>query len=277
MLGSGRQSTRLSLIVCRSIVDTRVFNWAWISPSVWGRMFAAFVKRRAGARKPLPMKPASTAPMSVISSVGHGIRQSLSSRSWQSRLGCPQESCSIEDCRKRLGSFQTYGFFVTLPRVGQEPSSLRLKLRSQAALADQLGIPQQTLAHYEVARARIAASLLPRVAELLDLSFDELLMGQPTIRIPGKRGPASRLEQQLDAISQLPKARQKIVSEVLDAMLAQHAGQANGQEAIASCPSQPLIAALRMNNTGPASTPRPLAEPFSGSLRDRPAPAVIHC
>ena len=38
-----------------------------------------------------------------------------------------------------------------------------------------------------------------------------------------RRGPASRLEQQLDALSQLPKARQKVVSQVLDAMLAQHA------------------------------------------------------
>lgn len=101
---------------------------------------------------------------------------------------------------------------------------------TQQTLADQLGIAQQTLAHYEVARARIAASLLPRIAVLLDLSLDELLMGQPTIRIPGKRGPASRLEQQIDAVTRLPKASQKAVSQVLDAMIAQHMGNA-GQEA----------------------------------------------
>lgn len=95
---------------------------------------------------------------------------------------------------------------------------------TQQALADQLGIAQQTLAHYEVGRIRIVASLLPRVAELLDLSLDELLVGTPIVRLPGKRGPASRLQQQLDSISQLPRARQRVVSEVLDAMLAQHAG-----------------------------------------------------
>jgi len=95
---------------------------------------------------------------------------------------------------------------------------------TQAALAEQLGIAQQTLAHYEVARARIAASLLPRVAELLDLSLDELLVGRPTIRLPGKRGPASRIEQQIDAVTRLPKASQKAVWQVLDAMIAQHAG-----------------------------------------------------
>ena len=104
---------------------------------------------------------------------------------------------------------------------------------TQAQLADQLGIAQQTLAHYEVARARIAADLLPRLAELLDLSFDELLVGQPTIRAPGKRGPASRLQQQLDALARLPRAEQRAVSTVLDAVLAQHGGRP-GQEASAT-------------------------------------------
>lgn len=100
---------------------------------------------------------------------------------------------------------------------------------TQQALADQLGIAQQTLGHYEVARARIAADLLPQLAKLLDLSLDELLMGQPTVRIPGKRGPASRLEQQLDAITRLPKVKQRIVAELIDSVIvktemeAQHA------------------------------------------------------
>lgn len=95
---------------------------------------------------------------------------------------------------------------------------------TQQALADQLGVSQQTLAHYEVGRVGVGAPLLPKLAELLDLSFDELLIGQPTMRLPGKRGPASRLEQQLDAVTRLPKARQKFVVEMLDTVLAQHAG-----------------------------------------------------
>ena len=71
--------------------------------------------------------------------------------------------------------------------------------------------------------------MLPRLSELLDLSFDEILLGHPTVRIPGKRGPASRLEQQLDAVTRLPKAKQKIVAELLDSVIvkaqmeAQHA------------------------------------------------------
>lgn len=100
---------------------------------------------------------------------------------------------------------------------------------TQQALAEALGIAQQTLGHYEVARARIAADLLPKLADALDISLDELLKGQPTVRLPGKRGPASHLEQQLDAVTRLPKAKQKIVAELLDSVIvkaqmeAQHA------------------------------------------------------
>lgn len=93
---------------------------------------------------------------------------------------------------------------------------------TQQQLADALGISQQTLAHYEVGRVGVGAPMLPRLSELLDLSFDEILLGHPTVRIPGKRGPASRLEQQLDAIARLPKAEQRAVSTLLTAVLAQH-------------------------------------------------------
>ena len=93
---------------------------------------------------------------------------------------------------------------------------------TQVQLAERLGVAQQTLAHYEVGRVRIAASMLPILAEMLDQSIDEMLMGHPSARTPGRRGPASRLQQQLDAISQLPRAKQRFVVEMLDTVLAQH-------------------------------------------------------
>ena len=87
---------------------------------------------------------------------------------------------------------------------------------------------RQTLAHYEVGRARMPASMLPTVARLLTLSLDEL-MGQALPRAArgnsttrsGKRGPASRLEQQIQAVAQLPKTKQQFVSQMLDTVLAQ--------------------------------------------------------
>jgi hypothetical protein len=76
-----------------------------------------------------------------------------------------------------------------------------------------------TLAHYEGGRLRLPVSLLPELTRTLGLSADELL-GQSTTR-HSKRGPTSKLQQQIDAISQLPKARQRFVSEMLDTVLAQ--------------------------------------------------------
>ena len=96
---------------------------------------------------------------------------------------------------------------------------------TQQQLADQLGLPQQTLAHYEVGRTRFPASMLPALARMLTLSLDELL-GQPLPKAGAqrrgtKRGPSSRLHQQIDAIVQLPKAKQQFVSQMLDTVLAQ--------------------------------------------------------
>lgn len=95
---------------------------------------------------------------------------------------------------------------------------------TQQALADQLGVPQQTLAHYEVGRTRFPASMLPTLARLLTMSLDEL-MGHAVapVKRGTKRGPTSRLHQQIDAVEQLPKAKQQFVSQMLDTVLAQGA------------------------------------------------------
>src|SRR5688572_2973292 len=46
---------------------------------------------------------------------------------------------------------------------------------SQQALADALGLAQQTIAHYEGGRIRMPISLLPEVAQLFGVTTDELL------------------------------------------------------------------------------------------------------
>jgi transcriptional regulator with XRE-family HTH domain len=105
-------------------------------------------------------------------------------------------------------------------RIAQARKSQNI---TQQQLAEQLGIAQQTLAHYEVARARVPASMLPILAQLLTLSLDELI-GTPLPKRRGKRGPTSRLQQQIEAVEQLPKTKQQFVSQMLDTVLAQ-AGQ----------------------------------------------------
>lgn len=108
---------------------------------------------------------------------------------------------------------------------------------TQQALADALGISQPQLASYEVGRRRVPVSMLPRLARLLNTRIEVLIgeddgSGTPaaTVQRRTRRGPVSRLEQQLNAITRLPKARQKFVSDMLDTVLAQH-GAHTGQEA----------------------------------------------
>jgi transcriptional regulator with XRE-family HTH domain len=89
---------------------------------------------------------------------------------------------------------------------------------TQVELAKVLGVAQQTMAHYEGGSARIAVAMLPTIARVLGLSIEELI-GEPPK--PGKRGPAPKLQQQMEKITQLPKPKQRFVMEMLDAVIQQ--------------------------------------------------------
>jgi transcriptional regulator with XRE-family HTH domain len=90
---------------------------------------------------------------------------------------------------------------------------------TQQQVADKLGIPQQTYANYEVAYARIHASMLPVLGQMLGLSPEELLGHDPKPTF--KRGPVSRLDQQIERIRKLPRVEQQVLMEMLDGILAQ--------------------------------------------------------
>ena len=109
-------------------------------------------------------------------------------------------------------------FFVNL---GERIATLRRASNiTQVQLAEALGVSQQTLQSYEVGRRRLPVSALPVVASTLAVSLEELF-GTETKVAPGKRGPVSRLHQQIDAVAQLPKAKQQFVAEMLRNVLGQ--------------------------------------------------------
>lgn len=76
--------------------------------------------------------------------------------------------------------------------------------------------------HYEGGTLRVAVALLPPLARALDLTLEEVVgeEGKPS-RTRGKRGPAPKIQQQLEQIEALPKAKQRAIAQVLDSMLAQ--------------------------------------------------------
>jgi transcriptional regulator with XRE-family HTH domain len=88
-------------------------------------------------------------------------------------------------------------------------------------LAETLGIAQQTMAHYEAGSVRVAIAMLPLLAKTLDTSIEELIGTEPTTKAAAKRGPAPKIQQQLERVSTLPPPKQRAIAQVLDSMLAQ--------------------------------------------------------
>jgi transcriptional regulator with XRE-family HTH domain len=90
---------------------------------------------------------------------------------------------------------------------------------TQTQLAEVLGLTQQMVASYEVGRRRVPVSLLPKIATALAVSV-EALIGQGRTA-PSKRGPPPKLQQQMERIQRLPRAKQRLVLQMLDGVLAQ--------------------------------------------------------
>ncbi len=108
--------------------------------------------------------------------------------------------------------------------LGERIASLRKANNvTQVQLAEALGVSQQALQSYEVGRQRIPVSALPVVANTLSVSLDELF-GSEQKATRSKRGPVPQW-QQLEAVAQLPKAKQRFVIEMLQTVLAQAAAR----------------------------------------------------
>jgi transcriptional regulator with XRE-family HTH domain len=102
---------------------------------------------------------------------------------------------------------------------------------TQVQLADTLGISQPQLAFYEVGKRRVPVSMLPGLAKALGVPVEALIADNeatslaPTSPRRTRKGPVSKLEQQFDAVTKLPKGEQRIVARFLDTMIA---GSATG-------------------------------------------------
>lgn len=109
-------------------------------------------------------------------------------------------------------------FFVAM---GGRIAQLR-KERSltQTQLAETLGVAQQTLQAYEAGARRIPVSTLPLVARTLEVSLEELF-GEAAKPARNRRGPVPQWQEHLEAISRLPRARQRFVTQMLETVLAQ--------------------------------------------------------
>ena len=104
-------------------------------------------------------------------------------------------------------------------KLGKRVAELRKELgMTQAQLAEALGISQQLIAAYETGSRKIPASMLTTLSKLFAVSLEQLV-GIATL--PAKRGPASTLQRQIEQIGLMPRAKQKFITEMLDALIKQ--------------------------------------------------------
>jgi transcriptional regulator with XRE-family HTH domain len=109
------------------------------------------------------------------------------------------------------------GFFVELgSRIAQRRKDSHL---TQVQLAETLGVSQPTMNAYELGQRRVPVSALPVLAKALGVGLEELLGESQTAT--KKRGPTPKLQRQVERLSQLPKAQQRVVMQMLDGVLAQ--------------------------------------------------------
>jgi transcriptional regulator with XRE-family HTH domain len=108
---------------------------------------------------------------------------------------------------------------VFFKQLGKRVAELRKELGiTQMQLAEQLGISQQLIAAYEAGSRKIPASMLPILAKLFAVSLEELTGME---KLPAKRGPASILQRQIEQIGMMPRAKQKFITEMLEALIKQ--------------------------------------------------------
>jgi len=103
--------------------------------------------------------------------------------------------------------------------LGKRVAALRKELGiTQVQLAESLGISQQLIAAYEAGARKIPASLLPTLAKLFAVTLEQLVGIEER---PTKRGPASTLQRQIEQIGLMPRAKQKFITEMLEALIKQ--------------------------------------------------------
>jgi transcriptional regulator with XRE-family HTH domain len=88
---------------------------------------------------------------------------------------------------------------------------------TQIELATKVGVLQSIISDYETARLRIHPTMLGKLAEVLQVTTDELL---GRVRIPKQPPVNRRFLRRLQALDKLPKRDQDALLRTIDAFLA---------------------------------------------------------
>jgi len=101
--------------------------------------------------------------------------------------------------------------------IGERIAKFRKEQKlTQEQLAQKLGVKQQVIANYEIARRRVPLPFLLEISEALLVDIEDLLGLEKKSK---KRGPIPKLKRRLEVIQKLPPEKQKLACDVLDSII----------------------------------------------------------
>ncbi|MCF7731341.1 MAG: helix-turn-helix domain-containing protein [Akkermansiaceae bacterium] len=89
---------------------------------------------------------------------------------------------------------------------------------SQAQLGEAVGVPARSITFYERKTRSVPSHLVPRFAEALSCTVEEVLGIKPPKAV-AKRGPTSKIQQLAEDLSKLPKSKQRLIVQMLEGFL----------------------------------------------------------
>jgi transcriptional regulator with XRE-family HTH domain len=109
--------------------------------------------------------------------------------------------------------------------IGERIAQARIKLGlSQRALAEKLGITQQSVTALERRESIPRSDTLLKLCDVLGVTANDLLGMDSQGKKPASRG---RLHQTFETLGQLPRRKQAKILDVVEALLAQEEAQAS--------------------------------------------------
>ena len=106
------------------------------------------------------------------------------------------------------------------PAFGKRMAAFRTaKGLSQQQLAEALGLTRSRVNYYERAAANPSLEIVEKVAAFFGVTVGELF--NDTSRTKAKPGPPSQFARLVERLEQLPRAKQKVVAQMLEGLLRQ--------------------------------------------------------
>ena len=114
------------------------------------------------------------------------------------------------------------------PRQGARLAALRRAAGlTQAELADVVGETQRNIAYWEQADKPPRSDVIPKLASVLGVSVETLLIADGELA-PGRRpGPVGRAQKAFERVSELPRRQQAKIIELVEALVDQHRRKAS--------------------------------------------------